>query len=72
MKDYQGPKNFFEFSMWYEKRLPFGNERVGQAFYNDFSLQYKNSYECEDAYDAFTLLTDGLTQMFPDFWKESK
>lgn len=68
MENYKGPKNYFEFSMWHAKRLPFKGERVGQAFFNDFGVEFGNSYNTVDAYEAFSLITEGLSQVFEDFW----
>lgn len=68
MKSYKGPKTYTELSCWHAKRSPLKGERTGQAFFNDFDYQYKNSYDSDDLYEAFSLICDGLSEEFPNFW----
>lgn len=69
MKDYKGPKTFMELSAWHANRLPFKNERLGQAFYNDFEYQVMNSYHEVSPDSAFNQLVIGLQEIYPDFWE---
>lgn len=68
MNEYTGPKTYFELSLWHAFRMPFVSERVGQAFFNDFKREWGNSYNVVDGYDAFSLITDGLSAEYPYFW----
>ena len=67
MKDYKGPKNYFEMSTWHVNRMPFKTERIGQAFFNDFGFQTQKSYYCEDPSLAWEMIVNALTEIYPDF-----
>ncbi len=66
-EEYKGPKTYFEFMMWHGKRS-FKNERIGQAFFNDFGFETDATYYCEDVWDVLCLLTDALSEKYPGFW----
>ena len=63
------PKNYMELLEWMGRwRNGAMTERLGQAFFNDFGFEYKNSYEINHVYDAMNILEEGLHQKFPDFY----
>lgn len=67
---YNEPKTYAELSAWHEKRMPFKNERLGQAYCNDFSRTEEDLYYEECHQRAWELIIALLCEKHdPEFWE---
>lgn len=63
------PKTLIAFVEWSSSWLAGPKtERIGQAFFNEFHLEFGNSYNSENTYQTLVLIEEGLAKMYPDFY----